>query len=273
VPRLSGMIQPLGMSHYDTVATSFDQYRALGDGAPIAIRAAVLGGMALSSPRLLDLGAGTGRIGRAFVAGGDDYVGVDLSLGMLREFARRAAENGQPAHLAQGDGERLPFRDATFDIVMLMQVIGAARHWRVLIAEARRVLRPLGVLVVGHAVTPDEGIDARMKQRLASILRGIGVPSYHMDTRGVAQPWLESIAHTSTRITVAEWSAERTPRQFLERQPTGVRFSALPEPVKEQVLRKLAAWASETFGSLDAKFSERHSFELQVFKFPPGADS
>ena len=40
--------------------------------------------------RLLDLGAGTGRIGRPFVAAGDDYVGVDLSLGMLREFARRA---------------------------------------------------------------------------------------------------------------------------------------------------------------------------------------
>src|SRR5262249_28513143 len=172
----------------------------------------------------------------------------------------------------QGDGERLPFRDATFDIVMLMQVIGAARHWRVLIAEARRVLRAVGVLVVGHAMTPDEGIDARMKQRLASILGAIGVPSYHMDTRGVAQPWLESIAHTSKRITVAEWSAERTPRQFLERQPTGARFSALPAPVKEQALRKLAAWASDTFGSLDAKFSERHSFELQVFKFSPGVN-
>jgi hypothetical protein len=108
---------------------------------------------------------------------------------------------------------------------------------------------------------------------LASILGAVGVSSYHMDTRGVAQPWLESITHTSTRIAVAEWSAERTPRHFLERQPTGVRFSALPEPVKEQALRKLAAWASDIFGSLDAKFCERHSFELQVFKFSPGVDS
>jgi predicted RNA methylase len=28
------------------------------------------------SPRLLDVGAGTGRIGATFVAAGDDYVGV-----------------------------------------------------------------------------------------------------------------------------------------------------------------------------------------------------
>jgi ubiquinone/menaquinone biosynthesis C-methylase UbiE len=190
-----------------------------------------------------------------------------LSPGMLTGFARRAAENGQRAHLVQADGKRLPFRDATFDIVMLMQVIGAATHWHMLIAEARRVLRPTGALVVGHAVTPADGIDAQMKCHLASLLNDAGVPPYHMDTRGVAQPWLESIARTTTRITAAEWTAERTPRQFLERQPTGARFSALPESVKAQALAKLAAWAAETFGSLDAKFSEQHSFELQVFKF------
>src|SRR4051812_23153232 len=42
-----------------------------------AAATAVLGALAAPSPppRLLDLGAGTGRIGRSFVAAGDDYVG------------------------------------------------------------------------------------------------------------------------------------------------------------------------------------------------------
>src|SRR6266851_3692697 len=90
-----------------------------------AIRAAVLdvlGGT--SHPRVLDLGAGSGRIGRAFVAAGDDYVGVDLSLGMLRQFARRGDMNGRRPRLLQADGERLPFGDATFDAVLLIQVFG-----------------------------------------------------------------------------------------------------------------------------------------------------
>ena len=30
---------------------------------------------------------------------------------------------------------------------------------------------------------------------------------------------------------------------------------------------RIIRWAVETFGSLDASFSESHAFELQVFKF------
>jgi ubiquinone/menaquinone biosynthesis C-methylase UbiE len=97
-------------------------------------------------PRVLDLGAGTVRIGAAFVAAGDDYVGVDLSLGMPREFRRRI---GAASRLAQANGARLPFADATFDAVLTIQVMGALDDWRPLVAEARRVLRPEGALVMG----------------------------------------------------------------------------------------------------------------------------
>jgi len=257
------------MSAYDAAALSFELYRALPLGVAESIRTVTLGAVYTTRPpRLLDLGAGTGRIGWLFVHESDDYVGVDSSFGMLREFARRMdACSGHAPRLVQADGERLPFCDGTFDIVMMIQVVGAARNWRRLIAEARRVLRPAGALVVGHAVTPVDGIDARMKRRLASLLDEMAVPSYHMDTLGVVQPWLESLARTSTRIVAAKWTAERTPRQFLDRQPTGAQFSSLLGPVKDEALRKLAALATEAFGSLDAKFSEQHSFELQVFKF------
>jgi len=61
---------------------------------------------------------------------------------------------------------------------------------------------------------------------------------------------------------------ERGPvaRGFLDRHPTGARFSALPEPVRQEALRKLGAWAEATFGSLDAVLSEPYEFELRVFK-------
>jgi ubiquinone/menaquinone biosynthesis C-methylase UbiE len=254
-------------SPYDTAAPSFDRHRALPQGVPEKIRGAILGALGATRPRLLDLGAGTGRIGRPFVAAGDDYVGVDLSLGMLSEFSRRSGEKIPAPRLVQADGERLPFRDATFDAVLLVQVIGAAQRWRALVTEARRALQPAGALILGHAVAPDAGVDAQMKQRLAQLLEELGVPAYHMQTRGVAQPWLEARARTSTRLAAAEWNAERTPGGFLNRQQTGARFSRLPEAVRAAALRKLAEWACATFGSLDIAFRERHGFELQVFKF------
>ena len=136
-------------SAFDTTAPTFERHRALPDGVREAIRAAILDAIDVPFPRLLDLGAGTGRIGAAFAAAGDDYVGVDLSFPMLCEFAQRGS-----ARLVQADGARLPFADANFDAVMLIQVFGGMRRWREVLAEGRRVLRPAGALLVGRTVAP-----------------------------------------------------------------------------------------------------------------------
>ena len=255
------------MSVYDAVAPSFDRYRALPEGVPETIRAAILDAIGASRSRLLDLGAGSGRIGRAFVAAGNDYVGVDLSSGMLRQFKWRAEGNGRMPRLVQADGERLPFPDATFDAVMLIHVFGGRRGWRPLLGEARRVLRAAGALVIGHSVLPPDGVDARMKQRLAAVLGEMGVEPDQTNTRDDVQHWLESTAKGGIRVVAAEWNAARTPRGFLDRHRTGAAFSLLPAPIKEDALHTLRAWAATAFGSLDSVSSERHAFEVRVFTF------
>jgi demethylmenaquinone methyltransferase/2-methoxy-6-polyprenyl-1,4-benzoquinol methylase len=238
----------------------------LPDGVPEAIRAAVLEAVDASSPRLLDLGAGTGRIGIPFIAARDDYVGVDLSFGMLSEFKRRAGSSAHAPRLVQADGERLPFADASFDAIMLVQVFGGMRGWRRLLAEVRRVLRGAGVLVLGRAVAPPDGLDARMKAQLALLLDEIGAPAKRTNTRQDAQGWLDQEAR-GTRLVAATWTARRTPRGFIERHRTGARFSALPAPVKDEAMRRFAAWAATAFGSLDAASTEPYEFELQLFRF------
>jgi ubiquinone/menaquinone biosynthesis C-methylase UbiE len=252
------------MSAYDAAAPTFERDRAIPADAAQSIRAAVLAAVDVPSPCLLDLGAGSGRIGRPFVRAGDDYVGVDLSLGMLRAFRER--ERNGTARLVQADGTKLPFRDATFDAVMLIQVFGGMRGWRGVLAEARRVLRPAGALVIGRTIAPADGVDAQMRQRLAEILDEMAVPRDRANPRDEALRVLEETANGS-RVTAAAWTAARTPRGFLDRHRSGARFSALPEPVKDEALRKLGAWAAATFGSLDAVSDERHAFELRVFKF------
>src|SRR3954454_18258119 len=175
------------MSVYDLAAPSFERHRALPDGVPETIRALVLEGADASPPRLLDLGAGTGRIGIPFVAAGDDYVGVDLSFGMLSEFRRRAGSSVRAPRLVRADGERLPFADASFDAIMLIQVFGGMRGWRRLLTEARRVLRGAGVLVLGRTLAPPDGLDARMKAQLALLLEEIGAAADRITTRQDAQ--------------------------------------------------------------------------------------
>jgi ubiquinone/menaquinone biosynthesis C-methylase UbiE len=250
-------------STFDAAAPRFERHRALPEGVPQAIRAAVLAAAGVPSPRLLDLGAGTGRIGWPLVAAGDDYVGIDLSLGMLREFARRGA---QPPRLAQADGARLPFGDATFDAVLMVQVFGGMRGWRGVLAEARRVLRPGGPLLIGRTVAPTGGLDARMKQQLAALLAARGVAIERGNMREEVERALAGIAARRT-VTAATWRAERTPRRYLDRQRTGARFATLPAPEVEAALAALADWAIAAFGGLDAAVHEPHAFELQIFTF------
>ena len=250
-------------SPYDTLAPSFDRLRALPEGVPQKVRAAVLAAIGSASPRVLDVGAGTGRIGWPFVAAGDDYVGIDLSVGMLHEFASR----NRTARLAQADAARLPFGDASFDAVMLVHVFGGMRGWRGVLAEARRLLRPRGALMIGRVAAPANGLDARMKQRLAELLaeRGRSVDSHN--AREEVERSLDGIAGRRT-LTVASWITERTPQHFIDRHRGGARFAALPESVKEGSLAALADWAIATFGRLDTAVYEQHAFELQIFTFP-----
>jgi SAM-dependent methyltransferase len=256
------------MARWDAAAPTYDIHRALPAGAVAAIRARVLDAVGHASrPRLLDLGAGSGRIGRAFVAAGDDYIGVDLSLGMLRQFAGRTDTGGRAPRLVRADGARLPFGDAAFDLVLLVQVFGGMDEWRPFVDEARRVLRPSGALVLGRTAMPEDGLDGRMKARLDGILAEMGVAHERTNARAEVQRSLDRGTGGGAPVAAAAWDAARTPRGFLERHRTGARFSRLPGLIKDHALRRLSAWAVGEFGSLDASVMERHTFELRTFAF------
>lgn len=89
--------------------------------------------------RVLDLAGGTGRAARSVDA---EAVVVDAARGMLRE----ARENGLAT--VQGDAARLPVRDEVVDAVVVVDALHHVHDARAALAEARRVLRPGGALVV-----------------------------------------------------------------------------------------------------------------------------
>ena len=260
------------MSHFDAVAEDFDRFRALPAGVPAAIRDAMWEALGIArGGRILDLGAGTGRVGAAFVAAGDAYIAVDPSAGMLARFAAKAATRGGTAPtpaLVQADGLALPFPGATFDAVLLVQVLSGAPRWRGLLTEARRVLRPEGGLVLGKATRPPEGVDARMRAQLSVILAELGADA---NLRGAqredARAWLAPLARRMMEVTAARWETARSPRDFLTRHATGARFAALPQPIQDEALRRLADWAVTAFGDLDTPLIEPHAFVLDVFVF------
>lgn len=252
-------------SAFDVSAPSFELHRSLPAGAPEAIRSAIYTVAGIPPPaRVLDIGAGTGRIGRAFVEAGDFYIGVDSSLAMLQEFRSRSPR----CILLQGDGSRLPFIECSFDIVLLMQVLSGAEDWMGIVKEAKRTLRRGGCVAVGHTVSSESGIDVQFKRKLISILDQLPVASHRPDeSRREALGWLKSSAVRHERCVVLSWQVTTSAKKFLDRHRTGSRFAALPSDVQELALGKLRDWAEVTFGTLDASFPEVRSYELGVFEF------
>ena len=91
--------------------------------------------------RVLDLGCRYGALTRAYLEG-NEVVGVDVD----REALAEAAKLGVEAVWADLD-EPLPFPDESFDCVVLGEVLEPLRFPAQAVVEARRVLRPGGLLV------------------------------------------------------------------------------------------------------------------------------
>ena len=215
------------------------------------------------------LGAGTGRIGEAFVAARDAYVAVDPSAKMLQHFAQKATSpRGPTPALVQADGQALPFSTGTFDVVLIVQVLSGIPGWRRVVTEARRVLRPGGGLELGHSAGPEYGVDSRMRSQLAVILAERGVDACRLGGgRDEIRAWMCKATPDTKEVIAARWETSRSPREFLDRHATGARFAALPQTVKEDALCQLAAWAEVTFGAADVAFRESHAFVLDIAIF------
>ena len=102
---------------------------------------------------------------------GPRYTGLDLTPAMLARARRKAADLGLDIRLDQGDARRLPYGDATFDAVVLHLILAVAPHPERMLAEAARVLRRGGrVLILDKFLRPGQKAPLR---RLISPVLGV----------------------------------------------------------------------------------------------------
>lgn len=95
--------------------------------------------------RILDVGCGGGLLTFALAEQGWICTGLDRSDEVLQ--VGRARDPQQQIQWVQGRAEQLPFPDACFDVVCLMDVLEHVEDPQKSLAEARRVLAPGGILL------------------------------------------------------------------------------------------------------------------------------
>ena len=132
----------------------------------------------VAGARHLDVATGTGLVLRSAhdICGPTGRaIGLDPSAGMLKECRTSCA-----APVIQGYGERLPFADASFDMISMGYALRHVADLRELFAEFRRVLKPGGRIVILELTQPKSRLARGLNRvylqsivpRIASLSRG-----------------------------------------------------------------------------------------------------
>jgi len=137
---------------FDGVAPSYDLMNALLSlGQDAHWRQATTAALdAKPGERVLDLAAGTGASSLPLVRAGARVFAVDRSTGMVAEGRHR---HPGIAYIV-GDGEALPFADATFDAATVSFGLRNMTHPVAVLRELARVTAPGGRLVICEFSTP-----------------------------------------------------------------------------------------------------------------------
>jgi ubiquinone/menaquinone biosynthesis C-methylase UbiE len=175
----------------------------------------------LSGKRIADVGTGIGHYPMLLARRTGRTYGIEAQPALLEAARSRADASHQPnIRIVEGSGEHLPLRDAAVDVVLSGEIEPDDR-WLPSIAEALRVLRPNGRLVVIGYYGRDD---------LASLLEPEVVDQAHHATQRRTGWWLRhgfkiKVVHCRIDLHDEATALELLPRLYGDR---GRAFLAAP---------------------------------------------
>jgi SAM-dependent methyltransferase len=162
-------IRDVNTRYHDGAAAGYDakwgiDYGEVGQAQVLGKVRKALGREPGLFARSLEIGAGTGYFSLNLLQAGvvGEAVCTDIAPGMLRALEENARRLGVDVATAACDAERLPFDDASFDLVLGHAVLHHLPDLHQAFAEFRRVLRPGGTVLFA-------GEPSRYGDRLAAV--------------------------------------------------------------------------------------------------------
>ena len=213
---------------------------------------------------IVDAGVGSGVVAARLCAAGFCVSGFDFNESMVQALRRRTAN---AVRVALADVTALPVRSAAADGVVITNVLHLVRHWRSAIAEAARVLKPGGVLLVGLGNTSRSAVAGEIASHFRNVVGAVGASP----ELGVQSPEEFDEALTASGFTIEEplvlgERVTRTVRDAIERLQHNV-FTWSPD-VPQQTLDAAAVttsqWAEGRYGSLSAEYEVDAEVALYV---------
>jgi ubiquinone/menaquinone biosynthesis C-methylase UbiE len=139
--------------------------------------------------RVLDVGCGSALVADRLLDVAASYVGLDFG-GHHIAYATKKLRDRPSAlrgHLVRGDGEQLPFPDASFDVLVMSEVIEHLLRPELAVWEVSRVLRPGGVYVMTTNNASEMPLQSPLSHLPAWVEKALGV---HRPSLVSMRPWV-----------------------------------------------------------------------------------
>lgn len=257
--------------NFDRVAEVYDATRGLPEEVAGALSEAIVSiTHAVPETSMLELGVGTGRIALPLLRHALNYTGVDISEAMMARLRAKVPPDAGNLTLVQADITDLPFADAAFDVVLAVHIFHLVPAWKRALAEARRVMRPGGYLVLGgnSHVEGTPGREIREAWHRIAVELGAALRPEHGSREEVERALIESGGWLA-EYRVAQWEERIVPAELIEHLHQRV-FShtwALSDEILDAVTERLRQWAAEQYGDPSQPVTTTAQFGLLVARW------
>jgi ubiquinone/menaquinone biosynthesis C-methylase UbiE len=218
--------------------------------------------------RLLEVGAGTGRVSVPLLQRGVDLIGCDISVNMMSRLRQKFAT----ARLVEADASRLPFPADQFGAVITSHVMHLVGPWRVAVREYRRVLKHRGVYINVHTEkTDEESPRKRIRDYWESRVTSYGAtarrPGVENDEELHAE--LHGLGAVLKHVEVGTYSRSYSVRDTVDDIANRIHSSAwvVPDEIFARTVSELREWAGKEFKDPDARLEEQSLFVLDIAQF------
>jgi SAM-dependent methyltransferase len=225
--------------------------------------------------KVLDVGAGTGRVAIALAALGCGVVALDPSramLDVLQDKVRsvRLQPDRVPIHLIAAEGSRLPFADSSFDVVVLARILYLMPDWREVLSDIARALKPHGQILHewGNGTSDEEWVQIRERARMLFEEAGVANP-FHPGARSESEvdEFLAGRGFAVYDHVRVNGDVYLTLADFMARITNGECSYTwdVPSEVQRLCLPRLEEWVAEHF-ALDQALPIPREFSWTIYR-------